>query len=204
MLQNFVWLGFRPLHSSKENQLRTGHHVISRNTHRSHWHWESLLDTSCSLSTEQEYAHLLCTPKNKHHSEWKQYKTRSTETVHTSAKARLSWLSVVGRWYNDIIVAMAMPASACPALQHCMVQWDDNVFRISQQWRIWKTIPVSRQWTGLPPKFNHWFTGPLPNLPREFHANPFLSFCAKLLTDRQTNRQTHKQWRKHNLLGGDN
>ena len=32
------------------------------------------------------------------------------------------------------------------------------------------------------------------------HANPFGSFCGKLLTDRQTN----KQRRKHTLLGGGN
>ena len=38
------------------------------------------------------------------------------------------------------------------------------------------------------------------NLPWKFHANLFGSFCAKLLTDRQTN----KQWRLHILLGGGN
>jgi len=37
-----------------------------------------------------------------------------------------------GRWHNDVIVAMAMPASACPALQHCTVQSVDTAFRISQ------------------------------------------------------------------------
>jgi len=36
------------------------------------------------------------------------------------------------------------------------------------------------------------FIGPCTaNLPSKFHANPYGSFCAKLLTtDRQTNRQT--------------
>ena len=34
-------------------------------------------------------------------------------TVHTSTKARLSWLPVVGQWRNDVMVAM--PASAWPA-----------------------------------------------------------------------------------------
>ena len=32
--------------------------------------------------------------------------------------------------------------------------------------------------------FNHLFTGPLPTW--NFHANPFGSFCAKLLTGKQT------------------
>jgi len=32
---------------------------------------------------------------------------------------------------------------------------------------------------------------PIANLPWKFHANPFGSFCAKLLTDRQTNKQTN-------------
>jgi len=40
----------------------------------------------------------------------------------------------------------------------------------------------------------------LPTLPWKFHANPFRSFCAKLLRGRQTD----KQRRKRNLLGGGN
>ena len=31
---------------------------------------------------------------------------------------------------------------------------------------------------------------PVANVPWKFHANPFRSFCAKLLTDRQTDKQT--------------
>ena len=46
-------------------------------------------------------------------------------------------------------------------------------------------FPVSRS----PPKFNHLFTGPLPTFPEFFYANRFGSFCAKLLTDRQTDKQ---------------
>jgi len=34
----------------------------------------------------------------------------------------------------------------------------------------------------------HW---PIANLPWKFHANPFWGFCAKLLTNRQTGRQTN-------------
>jgi len=45
--------------------------------------------------------------------------------------------------------------------------------------------------------FVHW---PIANLPWKFHANPFGSFCAKLPTDKQTDRQ----WRLHILLGGGN
>jgi len=39
---------------------------------------------------------------------------------------------VVGRRCNDVIVAMAMPASACPALQRRRAQSVDTTFRISQ------------------------------------------------------------------------
>jgi len=63
--------------------------------------------------------------------------TRSTGTVHTSAKARLTRVAIR---------------------------------------------------SGSPPKFNHLFPWPIANLPWKFHANPFGSFCAKLLTDRH--RQT--------------
>jgi len=52
--------------------------------------------------------------------------------MHTSAKARPLWLSVVSRWHNDVIVATAMPASACLALQRRAVQSVDTTFRISQ------------------------------------------------------------------------
>jgi len=107
--------------------------------------------------------------------------------VHTSAKARLSWLSVVRRWCNDVTVAMAMPASACPALQRRAAQSVDTTFRISQQWQIQKTILVFERWPGSPPKFNR----PIANLPCKLHSNPFESFCAKLLTDKQTNNDDY-------------
>jgi len=44
-------------------------------------------------------------------------------------------------------------------------------------------------------KFNQWFIGPLPTVPK-IHANPFLRKVA--------NRQTDKQRPKQNLLGGGN
>jgi len=72
-----------------------------------------------------------------------------------------------------------------------------TTFRISQQWRIRKTVSVSKRWPGSS-KFNHLFNGPLPTLSEKFHANPFGSFCAKLLTDKHTRRQLHI------LLGGGN
>ena len=49
--------------------------------------------------------------------------------------------------------------------------------------------PYPDLWSGSPPKFSHLFHWLIGNLPWKFHANPFGSFCAKLLTD--------KQWRKH-------
>jgi len=44
----------------------------------------------------------------------------------------------------------------------------------------------------------------IANLTWKFHANTFRSFCAKLLTDKHTDRQTDKQRQLHNLLGGGN
>jgi len=52
-------------------------------------------------------------------------KTRSTETVHTSAKARVLWPTVVGRWHNDIScycdACYCMPCTAvsCSAVGWC-------------------------------------------------------------------------------------
>jgi len=54
---------------------------------------------------------------------------------------------------------MAMPASACRALQRHAAQSVDISFRISQWWRIRKTIPISRRWSGSPSKFNRLFFG---------------------------------------------
>jgi len=42
---------------------------------------------------------------------------------------------------------------------------------------------------------------PYANLPWKFHANPFGSFCAKLLTKRQTGKQINKQRRFHTCVG---
>jgi len=50
------------------------------------------------------------------------FATRSTGTAHTSAK---------GRWRNDVTVAMAIPTSACCALQRRAAQSLDTTFRIS-------------------------------------------------------------------------
>ena len=61
-------------------------------------------------------------------------------------------------------LSRAMHASTCPALQGLI----DTAFRISQSWRIWKTIPVSRLWPGSPPKFNRLFIGPLATFPENF------------------------------------
>ena len=92
----------------------------------------------------------------------------------------------MGRWRNDVIVAMAMPAGACPTLQRRTAQSVDTTFRISQWWRIRKTIPVFRRWSGSPPKFNHLFTGPLPTFPENLHANPLGRFFRKV-ANKQTN-----------------
>lgn len=53
--------------------------------------------------------------------------------------------------------------------------------------------------SGSMPKMNVQFLGPLPIL-FKFHWTPSNSVCIILLTDKQTNRQ----WQKHNLLGRSN
>jgi len=115
-------------------------------------------------------------------------KTRNTGTLHTSAKARLT--SVVNHspsladvavcrgpvtYGNDVIVAMAI-------LQR---RWGrkvgaDTTFRISQQWRIQKTIPVSTRWYWSSPKFNLLFIGSLPTLSKNFmqiRSEVFVQSC---------------------------
>jgi len=114
-------------------------------------------------------------------------KYRSTTTVHTSAKARLSWLSVVSRWRNAIIVAMTMPAAAS---RNALGWYHFPYLPIVTNPE--RSVPVSRRWSGgSPPKFNYFVHWPIANLPWKFHANPFIRFCTKLLTDRQTDRQTN-------------
>ena len=53
-------------------------------------------------------------------------------------------------------------------------------------------------WSGSPPKFNQLFTGPLPTFPENFmQIRLKVFFCAKSLTDSQTNKQTNN---KHNCV----
>jgi len=85
--------------------------------------------------------------------------TRSTWTVHTSAKARLTSATIRTRTRIRMRIRIRDP---------------DRHQNLT---------------------FVHW---PIANLPRKFHASPFGSFCAKLLTDKQTD----KQQRLHILLGG--
>jgi len=133
---------------------------------------------------------------------------KSTGTVHTSAKVRLTSvaisvpMSVVGRWCNDVIVALAMPSSACTELQRRAAQSVRTTFRISQWWRIRKTI---RTVSGSPPKFNHYFFHwPTANL-----LQPSLKILCLIrskvflrkVANRQTNRQktttiTYPPWRR--------
>jgi len=124
----------------------------------------------------------------------------------TSAKARLTSvaisvpLSVVGRWRNDVTVAMAMPAIV-HAVQ-CSVAQSSRLIplSVSPNSDESENNPCIHTVIWIATKillFVHW---PIANLPWKFHANPFGSFCAKLLTDRQTD----KQRRLHILLGGGN
>ena len=101
---------------------------------------------------------------------------------------QLSWSGVdvqrmylEGRWRNDVIVGMAMSASAVgwyhfPYLP--IVTYTENnpciqtVIRIATE--IYSVV--------------HW---PIANIHWNFHVNPFRRFCAKLLSNRQTDRQTN-------------
>jgi len=52
--------------------------------------------------------------------------------------------------------------------------------------------PYPDSLSGSPPKFNHFVHRTIANLPWKFRENPFWSFRAKLLTNKQTNsKQTN-------------
>jgi len=86
--------------------------------------------------------------------QWQRPRAKSTGTsVHTSA---------------NVVVAMAVPASACRALQRRAAQSVDTTFRISQQWQLRTTIPVCRRWSSSPPKLSPFSTGPLPTFSENF------------------------------------
>jgi len=70
--------------------------------------------------------------------------TRCTGTKHTSAKARLTSAAI----WQISMSSRFMSVNHFPFLP--------------------KTIPVSRRWSGLPPKFNHLFNGPLPTFRENF------------------------------------
>ena len=97
--------------------------------------------------------------------------TRSTGTVHTSVK---------GQWRNDVIIAAQ---SSFPYLV------------------IRKTTPVSRRWSGSPPKFNQLFIGPSSKMTCKF-VWKLLRKVANKQTDKQTDRQTPTK--TYPLLGGGN
>jgi len=69
----------------------------------------------------------------------------------------------------------------------------NTTFRISQEWRIRKTIPASRRWSGSPPKFNRLFNSLV-------HCQHSLKISCKSIRevlhkvpnrDRQTDKQTN-------------
>ena len=76
--------------------------------------------------------------------------------------------------------------------------WDSTYLCQGTSYQCHDTDPDL--WPGSPLKFNHFFHWPIANLPWKFHASLFGSFYAKLLADRQTDKQ---RW-LHILLGGGN
>jgi len=89
---------------------------------------------------------------------------------------------------------------------HCHVLWT-TLFELNRSTGRVHTCAKARLTSvririRIPPKCSSLFIGPLPTFPEnfKFHANQFGSFCAKLLTD----RQTYKTRRLHILFGGGN
>ena len=68
--------------------------------------------------------------------------TRNTGTMHTSAKARLTSVVI----WRISMSSRFMSVNHFPYLPIVQIQ---------------KTIPVSKRWSGSPPKFNHLFIGSL-------------------------------------------
>ena len=80
------------------------------------------------------------------------YKYWDSCSLHSSAKARLTSAAI---WR----ISMSSRFMSVNHFPH-------------HQWRIRKTIPVSRRWSGSPPKFNNLFVGPLPTFPKNFMQIP--------------------------------
>jgi len=74
---------------------------------------------------------------------------------------------------------MAMPANACPALQHHAAHWLIPL-SVSPNSEEPKKNPCIQSVTALPPKFNHLFIGSLPTFPENFiqiHLEVFVQSC---------------------------
>ena len=75
---------------------------------------------------------------------------------------------------------------------------------ISQCWIILRKIPGYGSWSWWIPKFNQFFLVHRYICDNIFREDLFGSSYVKLLTDKQTNRQTGKRWALHNVLRGRN
>jgi len=100
-----------------------------------------------------------------------QQKTRSTGTVHASAKVRLTSAAI---WWISMSCRF-MSVNHFPYLS-----------KVTNP-----KIPVSRWWSNLPPKFNHLFISQLPTFPETFMQIRLEVFCPKLLTNRKTNNDAN-------------
>ena len=56
----------------------------------------------------------------------------------------------------------------------------------------------------ITPKIESLVVFAIPDIPRKFQKDPYITFWVILLRRKQTNKQTNKVWQKHNLLGGGN
>jgi len=97
--------------------------------------------------------------------------TRSTGTVHTSTKARLTsvaiWRVIMSNRFMSI----------------------NNHFPYLRIVINLEKIPVSRRWLGSPPKFNHLFIGPLLTFPDNFMQSHLEVFHK--VANKQTNNDDY-------------
>jgi len=121
---------------------------------------------------------------------------RSTVLSDTIETVTVGWLGFKGTFNTDRDCYSRIQLLQCSYYKICSHIWNQIKLQTlggcTPPTRHVLPVSWSRSLSisGSPYKFNHFVHWPTANFPWKFHANPSGSFCAKLLTDRQTNRQT--------------
>jgi len=89
------------------------------------------------------------------------------------------------RRFAGLTIVTDRPTDSQTTLLYNEKQWNSAYLRQGTSYQCHDPDPDPDPWSGSPPKFN---LCSLVNLPSKFHANPF---CAKFLTDRQTNNDDY-------------